>query len=293
MHLKDLQYFQQLVKEGNFTKAAKTFHVSQPTITYAIKRLEEELDTKLIIRNQAHHSLTITEAGRILSAHAKNIIEELDVAQTEIHRLKDEKFECGLPPIIGNYYFPKISVDLIEKGLMQNIHIVNGGSQDLFRLLKKGKLDMAMLGSTQPIRDELLNSELLVEKNFKIVVSPNHRLAKRKSISFSELKNEAFVLFNEHYIHPNIFKKIAQQAQFTPNVIYQNSDLNILKGMIREQVGISFLAEIAISKNDDLVALPIDDQPQPSFMISLVKTKKPTQSPQQKHIIELIRQYAY
>lgn len=54
MNFKDLEYFQRLVREKNFTKVANAFHVSQPTITYAVKRLEDELGTQLVYRDQSH-----------------------------------------------------------------------------------------------------------------------------------------------------------------------------------------------------------------------------------------------
>ena len=293
MNLKDLEYFQQVVIYRNFTEAARAHHVSQPTVTYAIKRLEEELETKLIIRNQAHHSSIITEAGKILSAHITKIMKEISVARTEISRLSDEKIKCGLPPIIGNYYFPKLSVRLLEQGFMQNIDIVNGGSRDLYRLLKNGRIDMAILGSTEAVNDPELISKLLVEKRFMIVVSPKHPLAKRKSVAFSELKKEKFVLFNEHYVHPSGFNKLVKQADFDPTIVYQNSDLNILKGMIREQVGIGFLAELAVHESDNLVMIPIEDEPQPHFMISVVTRKQVNRTDYQEKIIQFISDYYY
>jgi len=175
---------------------------------------------------------------------------------------------------------------------MRHIHLVDGGSRDLYGLLRRGKIDLALLGSTQPIRDDDLTSEILVEKRFMIVVSPNHPLAKRKEISFAELKDEPFVLLNEHYVHPTAFKKMAQQAHFEPQIIYQNSNLNILKGMIREQIGIGFLAELAISPEDNLVMIPITDQPQPTFIISLVQREQILDSMIRGQLIELIRGFS-
>ncbi|MFC0233584.1 LysR family transcriptional regulator [Vagococcus entomophilus] len=293
MNLKDLEYFEQVVKDQNFTEAARAFHVSQPTVTYAIKRLEEELGTKLIIRNQAHHSLIITEAGKILSFHVKKIVRELSVAKIEISRLKDEKVKCGVPPIIGNCYFPKMSISLLENGLMQNMEVLSEGSKDLYRLLKIGAIEMAILGSLKSIRDEELESELLVEKNFRIVVSPEHPLSKRESVAFSELKDEPFVLFNEHFVHPAGLSELANQAGFRPNVIYKSSDLNILKGMIKENVGIGFLTEIAIQPSDSLVSIPIEDEDQPKFLISIVTRKHGGKSILREQIIQFISTCSY
>lgn len=292
MNFKDLEYFQRLVREKSFTKVANAFHVSQPTITYAVKRLEDELGAELVYRDQSHKQLIITQAGIVLSRHISNILKEVTIAVTEIDRLKEDTLDFGLPPIIGNFYFPKLSSYLFKNDLMSHIHLVDGGSRDLYGLLRRGKIDLALLGSTQPIRDDDLTSEILIEKRFMIVVSPNHPLAKRKEISFSELKDEPFVLLNEHYVHPTAFKKMAQQAHFEPQIIYQNSNLNILKGMIREQIGIGFLAELAISPEDNLVMIPITDQPQPTFMISLVQREQVLDSTLRGQLIELIRGFS-
>lgn len=292
MNFKDLEYFQRLVREKSFTKVANAFHVSQPTITYAVKRLEDELGAELVYRDQSHKQLIITQAGIVLSRHISNILKEVTIAVTEIDRLKEDTLDFGLPPIIGNFYFPKLSSYLFKNDLMSHIHLVDGGSRDLYGLLRRGKIDLALLGSTQPIRDDDLTSEILIEKRFMIVVSPNHPLAKRKEISFSELKDEPFVLLNEHYVHPTAFKKMAQQAHFEPQIIYQNSNLNILKGMIREQIGIGFLTELAISPEDNLVMIPITDQPQPTFMISLVQREQVLDSTLRSQLIELIRGFS-
>ena len=266
--------------------------MSLPTITYAVKRLEDELGTELVYRDQSHKQLIITQAGIVLSRHISNILKEVTIAVTEIDRLKEETLDFGLPPIIGNFYFPKLSSYLFKNNLMRHIHLVDGGSRDLYSLLRRGKIDLALLGSTQPIRDDELTSEILIEKKFMIVVSPNHPLAKRKEIAFSELKDEPFVLLNEHYVHPTAFKKMAQQAHFDPQIIYQNSNLNILKGMIREQIGIGFLAELAILPEDNLVMIPITDQPQPMFIISLVQRDQVLDSTIRGQLIELIRGFS-
>lgn len=292
MNLKDLEYFQRLVHDKSFTKVAKAFHVSQPTVTYAVKRLEKELGTELILRDQSHRSIIITKAGMVLSKHVSNMLKELSVAIREIDRLKEETVAFGLPPIIGNYYFPKLSSFLFKNDLMEHVNLIDGGSKDLYMLLERGKIDMALLGSTEPIRDPELYSELLIKKNFTIIVSPEHPLAQRKSVAFSELEHESFVLLNEHYVHPVAFEKFSQQAHFEPKIIYQSSNLNILKGMIREQVGIGFLVELAINTDDHLISIPIEDQPQPDFLISLVQRDNLLQSNYRNQISRIIREFS-
>ncbi|WP_373110095.1 LysR family transcriptional regulator [Enterococcus hirae] len=291
MNTRDIEYYVQIVKQKNFTKVAKYFQVSQPTITYALKRLEKELDAVLITRDRSHHELVITPAGKQLFIHAQSILQEIKMAKAEITQLQKKKLRFGMPPIIGNEYFPKLSSYFIKSQLMDQIEITDGGSRDLYGMIHQGRIDLAILGSTQPIIDQKLEIELLLDKRFMIVVAPTHPFADRQTISFSDLIAEQFVLLNEHYVHPAAFKKLAKQAHIEPKVVYQSNDLAILKSMIRENIGIGFLTEIAIHPEDHLVSIPLSDQLQPHFLISLAKRTQQIPTPLQKNVVEVIQQF--
>ena len=291
MNTRDIEYYVQIVKQKNFTKVAKYFQVSQPTITYALKRLEKELDAVLITRDRSHHELVITPAGKQLFIHAQSILQEIKMAKAEITQLQKKKLRFGMPPIIGNEYFPKLSSYFIKSQLMDQIEITDGGSRDLYGMIHQGRIDLAILGSTQPIIDQKLEIELLLDKRFMIVVAPTHPFADRQTISFSDLTAEQFVLLNEHYVHPAAFKKLAKQAHIEPQVVYQSNDLAILKSMIRENIGIGFLTEIAIHPEDHLVSIPLSDQIQPHFLISLAKRTQQIPTPLQENVVEVIQQF--
>lgn len=291
MNTRDIEYYVQIVKQKNFTKVAKYFQVSQPTITYALKRLEKELDAVLITRDRSHHELVITPAGKQLFIHAQSILQEIKMAKAEITQLQKKKLRFGMPPIIGNEYFPKLSSYFIKSQLMDQIEITDGGSRDLYGMIHQGRIDLAILGSTQPIIDQKLEIELLLDKRFMIVVAPTHPFADRQTISFSDLTAEQFVLLNEHYVHPAAFKKLAKQAHIEPKVVYQSNDLAILKSMIRENIGIGFLTEIAIHPEDHLVSIPLSNQIQPHFLISLAKRTQQIPTPLQENVVEVIQQF--
>ncbi|EPN9417766.1 LysR substrate-binding domain-containing protein [Enterococcus hirae] len=291
MNTRDIEYYVQIVKQKNFTKVAKYFQVSQPTITYALKCLEKELDAVLITRDRSHHELVITPAGKQLFIHAQSILQEIKMAKAEITQLQKKKLRFGMPPIIGNEYFPKLSSYFIKSQLMDQIEITDGGSRDLYGMIHQGRIDLAILGSTQPIIDQKLEIELLLDKRFMIVVAPTHPFADRQTISFSDLTAEQFVLLNEHYVHPAAFKKLAKQAHIEPKVVYQSNDLAILKSMIRENIGIGFLTEIAIHPEDHLVSIPLSDQLQPHFLISLAKRTQQIPTPLQENVVEVIQQF--
>lgn len=291
MNIKDLQYYQKLYQEKRYTKVADYFHVSQPAITAAIQRLEKELGTQLIIRDQSHHEIRFTESGRQFERHATQMLKELDIARQEIKALKMEKVSIGLPPIIGNYYFPAISSMLAKEHLLQNINVYEDGSQSLFHKLLAGKIDMALLGAIHPIEDEHITNHLLARKKFKIIVSPKHPLATRKSVAFQELKDEPFIQLSDHFIHPLAFERLSKQAHIHPPVIYRTNDIQIIKGMVAENVGISFFTEIAVSDYDPVMALPLSDPDQPEFLISLAYRSNHILTPLQQKLVDVLTKW--
>lgn len=290
MNIRDLYYFKQLFLEKNFTKVAHFFKVSQPTITAAIQRLEKELDTQLVIRDQSHKDLIFTESGRQFQSHVTQILQELKTAQLEIAAIQQEKIRFGLPPIIGSSFFPVLSARLSEKNLLPHLDTREDGSNSLLNQLKNGQLDLALLSSTKPIKDPKLSVHLLARKQFKIIVSPSHPLAQNGSLYFHDLKHESFIQLNERFVHSIAFRELTEQAAIKPNLIYQTNDVQIIKGMVACGVGISMLSETALLPQDPVAVLTLKDQPQPEFLIQLVYRSNHLLTSLQKTTIELLMQ---
>lgn len=290
MNTKDIEYYVQIVKQKNFTKVANYFRVSQPTITYALQRLEKEFDTVLITRDRSHHELIVTPSESSCFSMHKPFSKRFLLQELKSLSCK-EKACFGMPPIIGNEYFPKLSSYFIKHELMNQIEITDGGSRDLYGMIRQGRIDLAVLGSTQPIVDQYLETELLLDKRFMIVVPPTHPLSKQDTVSFKDIADEQFVLLNEHYVHPAAFTKLSKQTHTHPKVVYQSNDLTILKSMVRENVGIGFLAEIAVHPEDHLVCLPLSDEVQPRFLISLAKRTQQIVTPLQEQVVQVIHEF--
>ncbi len=290
MNLRDLTYFSALATLKNFTAVAQQFKVSQPTITYAVKRLENELGAKLLIRDRSHHKIELTTNGQQFQQHVTIILHELKLAQTEIAVSNQQKIKFGLPPIIGTYYFPKLAQRLAQANLISHLNTKEAGSNTLLEHLRAGKLDLALLGSTTPLTDQLIDAEVLTQQDFKIIVSAAHPLAQAKTVSFAQLADEKFVTLKEGFVHPAALRQLAQSAGFTPNVIYATPDISILKNMVAENIGIGFLAATAISTTDNVIALALTDPHQPRFLISLAYRKNQVQSDLQQKLIEQLQQ---
>nr|WP_290443427.1 LysR substrate-binding domain-containing protein [Sporolactobacillus kofuensis] len=288
VNIKELHYFQRLFQEISFTKTAKFFHVSQPTITAAVQRLEKELDTQLVIRDQSHKNLIFTDSGKQFEKHVEQILQEIETAKLEITAIKKEKVRLGLPPIIGSYYFPSLSSLLVKHDLLSRLETHEDGSKLLLNKLITGQLDLALLGSVQRIENEQLSGHMLSRKKFKIIVSRTHPLSQKRSVAFKDLLSEPFIQLNERFIHSIAFQQLSRQTHTKPAIIYRTNDLQIIKGMVANNVGISFLTEMAILPQDPVVALALSDDLQPEFLIQLVYRSNHLLTSVQQKIVDLM-----
>ena len=196
MRLKDVQYFIALTEEKSFTRAAEKYHVSQPTISYAIKHLENDLKAQLIIRDQSHKRMALTQNGKIFYKHAKSALSELGKAQEEISSINGAVIHAGIPNTIASYYTAAIIPALEKAGISGNVALTEGSSHDLLNALDNGDIELAAIFSLEPITVPYLKSETILHIPFEITVSPQHPLADRSSVRIEELANEKFIFLS-------------------------------------------------------------------------------------------------
>lgn len=270
MNIKELYYYHDLVRTKNFSQVAADFNISQPTVTMAIKRLEESFGTTFFMRDRSHHQLTVTSTGLQFDQHVQRIIEELEIAQKELARAKQERISFGLPPIIGSWYFPRFTPALLQAGLLNQLEVVDHGSASLLQLLAKGELDLALLGSLQPFQQPSLRARVIDKAPIKIIVAKDHPLAAFKDgVSFAQAAQYPFITLDDEYVHAQAFRQAARLARVRPKIVFKTSDVQILKALVANHSGISFLTDLALDANDGLAALPLTDGSQPEFIISL------------------------
>lgn len=289
MNTKDLDYFVHLIQTKNFSQVAQDFGVTQPTITMAIQRLEAAFQAKLVLRDRVHNTLVVTPSGEQLAVHARTVFRELDLAHQELAHLTQDKTVLGLPPIIENYYFPRVAAHLQARGMLENIQTLEGGSVWLRKALRDGQVDLALLGSTAPLSYQTLVAEEFDRQPFTIFVAANHPLAQRKRITFSELRHEKFVLFNSSFVHDTAFNTLTRRNHFRPDVVFRANDTHVIMNLVAENVGVTFLTDIVDQHRDDVVRLQLVDDAQPEFISSIVYRASHVLTPAQEQVLAVLR----
>lgn len=288
MKIKDLEYFQQLIKNKNFSKVAQHFGVSQPTITMAIQRLERDFDTTFFVRDHVHRELRVTATGQQFANHVDLILNELQVARQEIARANSTKIRFGLPPIIGNYYFPPLTPRLMRHQLMPALETYEHGSKELLKMLQHGELDMALLGSLTPLKETRLKAQELARFPFQVVVGAGHPLAKQATVDFADLKDEQFIIPDTEFFHDQAFKQMCRRAHFRPHILYRTADIHVIKAMVSENLGITFLTSLAIRPGDQVQQVQINGADLPIFHLSVAMRETEELTPRKQELWDLL-----
>ena len=268
MNLKDYQYFKKLSELNNFSDTAAFFGVSQPTITYSLKRLEDSCGLSLVKRKSYANSLSLTYAGEQLLLHINRIMQENDLINVDMERIKREKIVMGWPPIITSYVIPKVFDELRKEKLLVAIEPVADGSKDLLAKLINGEIDLSLLGTTVLPQENHLDYQLLKEHHFKFIASTEKDISHIHSIE--ELFEEDFISLNEKSVHSQVLQRLTEHYNVVPKTMFQTDDYKLVLNLVRANKGISFITETAIQDVPGLQVIDIPDIQLPSFYILFV-----------------------
>ncbi|MGF1995140.1 LysR family transcriptional regulator [Enterococcus casseliflavus] len=294
MNIRDLEYFNALAEMLSFTQVAHKFAVSQPTVSYAIKRLEEHYGCDLIAREASHRSISLTTEGEILKAHAQYILDEFLTLDRAIDHAKNNRTHIGLPPIIRSKVFSKL---LDEKEIIRfisNFHLVSGGSNELLSKLLSGKIDFSLLGSVNPLVHPNLQVKLLHQQEFFIFVSKENPLAEKKEISFEEAAKYPFILLEKGYTHMRAFQNLSEKSKKKPEVPFYFSDVQTIGQLVSSNIGITLMTEFPVFQEmEGLVKIPLVPEDKEIFYIQYAYLKSAMLNQEVQKLIRILDELSW
>lgn len=258
MELRQLEYFQTVCRLKKITLAANYLHVSQPSITVAIKKLEEELSVMLFNRDQKQ--MTLTVEGSIFLQRTESILLSLQNAVQEMHDIKNiptGRIKIGVPPMIGAYLFPPIFTSFKRLYPLIELSIVERGSVTITRQLEEGELDLAIFETSH--QSSLLDSLPIITGELVVCLPHQHPLSEMPVIDFKDLQDEEFILFSEGTYHRKVILNECERNNFTPHIALTTSQLETIRRLVRTGAGISFLFDFLVKDSTDIVVRPLSD----------------------------------
>ena len=294
MNIRDLEYFNALAEMLSFTQVAHKFAVSQPTVSYAIKRLEEHYGCDLIAREASHRSISLTTEGEILKAHAQYILDEFVTLDRAIDHAKNNRTHIGFPTIIRSKVFSKL---LDEKEIIRfisNFHLVSGGSNELLSKLLSGKIDFSLLGSVNPLVHPNLQVKLLHQQEFFIFVSKENPLAEKKEISFEEAAEYPFILLEKGYTHMRAFQNLSEKSKKKPEVPFYFSDVQTIGQLVSSNIGITLMTEFPVFQEmEGLVKIPLVPEDKEIFYIQYAYLKSAMLNQEVQKLIRILDELSW
>ncbi|ODV56697.1 LysR family transcriptional regulator [Lysinibacillus fusiformis] len=242
MDIKQLQYFIAVSEQMNFSKAAERLHISQPSLSNAIKKLEHEIGTPLLDRNT--RNLQLTEAGEVLFERAKVIVKNMEVLKIEM----DEVVVHGTSEItIGvmesiKHWLPKVIASYKKDYPQMMIHLVDIlGSKRVKKSLKSYKTHLII--TNQLMDDPELEVKTLYEERLVAVLPLHHPLAKKETLSISDISAEPFIISTEGFQTRRDILNTFEQAGKSIDIQFEIERFETAVSLVRENLGITILPE--------------------------------------------------
>ena len=261
MNLRDLEYFKYLAESLSFTKTAEHFFVSQPSISIALKRLEDEFETTLIQRERSAKNIHLTPTGHTLYQRTIDMLGLYAQTKLEIKAVGIDTIQLGLVPAIGNLFLPQLLANAND--YLQNLKLIEENTTDaLFDSLRKKKFSIAIMAHDQPTFANLWIDTFPIAKSpLKLFVSQNHPLARYRELSLMELVDLPYVSLSNGTIHEKLFQNWATTNQLSLDNVFYCNDMNTLSSLVASGERVALLMENVSLNRDDLVAIPIKNPP--------------------------------
>jgi LysR family transcriptional regulator, hydrogen peroxide-inducible genes activator len=274
MTLNELRYIVAVANERNFGRAAQKCFVSQPALSVAIQKLEEELGARLFERGKTE--VAVTAVGERVVEQAQKVLEEAarirEMAQAGRNQLAGP-LKLGAIYTVAPYLLPDLIPALHELAPQMPLDIEENLTENLEAALKSGRIDAAIIAL--PFAPPGVVTEFLYEEPFQIVVPRGHRWIKRKSVHPDELAAEHTILLNVgHCFRDQVLDACPELNRADAHVSRSNS-LETVRNMVASGLGVSVLPRDAMTpKYHSKLVVPIPfSRPAPSRRIALAWRK--------------------
>jgi LysR family hydrogen peroxide-inducible transcriptional activator len=288
--IRELEYLDAIERFKHFGKAAEACHVSQPTLSGQIIKLEEQLGVTLIERHR--RNIMLTPAGNQLLAKARKVLNaahDLEVTAKTLGDPLSGEMHLGLIPTLAPYLLPHIMPDLIAGLPRMEFFLHEEQTSDLVRALDQGHLDALILPWLDDMKD--FDAYDLFDEPFVLAVNRKHTLAKKKRVKLEDLKGCHVLTLEDGHCLRNQALGFCFSAGADEDKRFQATSLETLRYMIAAGVGITLLPKLSVMEqreNSDIVYIPFQ-QPQPSRRIVLLVRQNYTRVETVREIVSLVR----
>ena len=259
MKLAQLRYFLEVYRMENLTQAANNLHISQPSVTVAIRELEQELGVNLFYRTKQR--IYPTDAGHLFYNRLENIIGNLDHLALDMKNLVTRQIiKLGVSPMTGSMLLPSIYKSFTFAHPEIDCDMIEDSAPMVQKLLVDEQLDFAFL-----LGGHFDSSEIefvpLQKCPYALCVHPSHPLSKQEVISVKDIVNEPLALFGQSHFVNVMVTEAFHEIGTTPNIVFISKQIDTLKRFVMENLACSILFEDCVFDSDPLSKIYVKEFP--------------------------------
>lgn len=259
MNLQQLEYFKVIAETKNFTIASNILSVSQPALSKAISKLEEELDVELFQR--VGRNIKITEFGGVFLKYADSALSEIERGKLKLQDMKNNNdmiISISSTYCIGSTYIPFLISNFFNYNLNVKFNIDNQSTEEILKGLKCGNIDFGFFSEIENLdKYPEIESALVKNEEYILIVPKNHRLANEEEVYLKDLKNEYFIAYDDK--SDNVIQSYSELIGYTPKVYAQPSEGSVLAGLVTAGVGIAIILNTPMINTNKISAIKIKD----------------------------------
>jgi LysR family hydrogen peroxide-inducible transcriptional activator len=271
MTLTDLRYLVALARERHFGRAAERCHVSQPTLSIAVKKVEDELGLALFERHR--HEVLVTPGGESIIRQAQRVLEEMDVLNASARAARNQfadPLKLGAIFTTAPDLFPPLVRALKAGGSGLMLYLEENYTQVLAARLAGGELDAIIVAA--PFEAPETQVEPLYREDFLLLLPEDHEWSRKKSISTRELQASELLLLGEgHCFRDQVLEACPHLASGPATGLGPASSLHTLRHMVASGLGLTLApasAVPALTEGGDVIARPLTPAPSREIVLA-------------------------
>lgn len=286
MKLQQLRYFEAACRYHSITAAAEALHVSQPSISMAIRELEVEFDVKLTIRR--YQGFSLTEEGEALWKMGASLLQHADQVERYMNDFSEEHhtIRIGVPPMVGTMVLPELYRTLLREYPQISLSAEEHGTKTLLRGLLDDTLDLAFATHSGPLEPDF---QMVSVSRTETVwcAAPDHPLAGQASMSAEQLEGEPLVFFQSSFSQHELVMRQFRAAGVQPWVLHETEQLSTVHSLIQSGTASGFLLRFLAESLPGVQWVRLD--PPVPVEISLVWDRRRKLTPDMRRLVNYYR----
>lgn len=258
MNLQHLEYFITIAKTKNFTTASNILLVTQPALSKAISKLEEELEVPLF--KKSGRNIELTRFGEVFLTHAQLAINNIEKGIEELQYMKNDNeknISIAYTGCIGSIFIPFIIIGFLDSHSDIKFKFNSNSVEEILQGLKDGKIDLGFFDNVDNIdKYSDVQYELVKKEKYVLVTPKGHHLSNKTEVSLKDLKDELFIVYNGTGDNKVSYTKF---MEYTPKIVANLSEASMLVELVAAGAGITIVSNTHMINTNKISVLDIKE----------------------------------